>query len=160
MITEAERKMRFLYEVRSKGVTDAATLEAIESIDRGAVILTLPARKGWRVIVAGGENDLAAVARKTKREATRSGLPKRDATAADWDQFFVRGSRVTANDVAANAEGKPNAVAIEPGSDTAETQRNFADRRVSKPRFQISKESIDRFGRRVSYIWQLITDTK
>ena len=38
MITEAERKMRFLYEVRSKGVTDAATLEAIESIDRGAFV--------------------------------------------------------------------------------------------------------------------------
>jgi len=35
---EAERKMRFLYEVRSHGVTDAATLKAMESVDRGLFV--------------------------------------------------------------------------------------------------------------------------
>ena len=74
------------------------------------------------------------------------------------DQGDEKGT--TASDVSANADAEPNAVAIEPGAGTEETQRNFADRRVSKPRWQISKESVDRFGRRVSYIWQLITDTK
>jgi protein-L-isoaspartate(D-aspartate) O-methyltransferase len=36
--TEAERKMRFLYGVRSKGVTDARVLTAMEKIDRGAFV--------------------------------------------------------------------------------------------------------------------------
>ncbi len=34
----AERKMRFLYAVRSRGVTDARVLAAIEAIDRGAFV--------------------------------------------------------------------------------------------------------------------------
>ena len=38
MTSDAERKMRFLFEVRSKGVTDEATLKAIESVDRGAFV--------------------------------------------------------------------------------------------------------------------------
>lgn len=38
MTPEAERKMRFLYEVRSKGVTDDATLAAIETFDRADFI--------------------------------------------------------------------------------------------------------------------------
>jgi len=84
--------------------------------------------------------------------------PTKKTARVSSDQGDEKGT--TAKDVTANSDGEPNAVAIEPGSDTAETQRNFADRRVSKPRFRISKESIDRFGRRVSYIWQLITDTK
>ena len=54
----------------------------------------------------------------------------------------------------------PDIIYIEPGAGTEETRRNFADGRVSKPRWQISKEGLDRFGRRVSYIWQLMTDTK
>ena len=62
--------------------------------------------------------------------------------------------------MSASAEEATETATIEPGASTEEAQRNFADRRVSKPRFQISKESVDRFGRRVSYIWQLITDTK
>ena len=35
MTPEAERKMRFLYAVRSHGVTDTRTLGAIEAVDRG-----------------------------------------------------------------------------------------------------------------------------
>ena len=54
----------------------------------------------------------------------------------------------------------PDIIYIEPGAGTEETRRNFADGRISKPRWQISKEGLDRFGRRVSYIWQLMTDTK
>jgi protein-L-isoaspartate(D-aspartate) O-methyltransferase len=34
----AERKMRFLYALRSKGVTDARVLSAMETIDRGAFV--------------------------------------------------------------------------------------------------------------------------
>lgn len=34
----AERKMQFLFQLRSKGVTDAATLTAMERIDRGAFV--------------------------------------------------------------------------------------------------------------------------
>lgn len=36
--TEAERKMRFLYALRSKGVTDGRTLSAMEKIDRSAFV--------------------------------------------------------------------------------------------------------------------------
>jgi protein-L-isoaspartate(D-aspartate) O-methyltransferase len=36
--TEAERKMQFLYAIRSKGVTDARVLGAMESVDRGPFI--------------------------------------------------------------------------------------------------------------------------
>ena len=35
---EAERKMQFLYALRSKGVTDARVLSAMESVDRGPFI--------------------------------------------------------------------------------------------------------------------------
>lgn len=37
-ITEAERKMQFLYALRSKGVTDKRVLSAMETIDRGPFI--------------------------------------------------------------------------------------------------------------------------
>ena len=37
----AQRKMQFLYALRSKGVTDKAVLEAMEAIDRGPFILGL-----------------------------------------------------------------------------------------------------------------------
>ncbi|KZX97594.1 MAG: protein-L-isoaspartate(D-aspartate) O-methyltransferase [Sulfitobacter sp.] len=37
-ISEAERKMQFLYALRSKGVTDARVLTAMEAIDRGPFI--------------------------------------------------------------------------------------------------------------------------
>ena len=36
--TEAERRMQFLYAVRSRGVTDRRTLQAIEAIDRGPFV--------------------------------------------------------------------------------------------------------------------------
>jgi protein-L-isoaspartate(D-aspartate) O-methyltransferase len=36
--TDAERKMQFLYTLRSKGVTDARVLSAMETIDRGPFI--------------------------------------------------------------------------------------------------------------------------
>ncbi|MEM9524080.1 MAG: protein-L-isoaspartate(D-aspartate) O-methyltransferase [Pseudomonadota bacterium] len=38
MKTEAERKMRFLFALRSKGITDARVLTAMEKIDRGPFI--------------------------------------------------------------------------------------------------------------------------
>ena len=38
MTSEAERKMQFLFALRSKGVTDTRVLEAMEKIDRGAFI--------------------------------------------------------------------------------------------------------------------------
>lgn len=38
MIADAERKMQFLYALRSKGVTDKRVLSAMESIDRGPFI--------------------------------------------------------------------------------------------------------------------------
>ncbi|KMK66931.1 protein-L-isoaspartate(D-aspartate) O-methyltransferase [Puniceibacterium sp. IMCC21224] len=38
MIEDAERKMQFLYALRSKGVTDHAVLSAMEKIDRGPFI--------------------------------------------------------------------------------------------------------------------------
>jgi len=37
-ISEAERKMRFLFALRSRGVTDAAVLTAMEQVDRGAFV--------------------------------------------------------------------------------------------------------------------------
>lgn len=37
-VSEAERKMQFLYTLRSKGVTDKRVLHAMESIDRGPFI--------------------------------------------------------------------------------------------------------------------------
>ena len=39
--TEAERKMQFLYALRSKGVTDKRVLAAMESIDRAAMCKAL-----------------------------------------------------------------------------------------------------------------------
>jgi protein-L-isoaspartate(D-aspartate) O-methyltransferase len=38
MIDDAERKMQFLFGLRSKGVTDKRTLEAMEKIDRGPFV--------------------------------------------------------------------------------------------------------------------------
>ena len=37
-LSDAERKMQFLYTLRSKGVTDARVLQAMESVDRGPFI--------------------------------------------------------------------------------------------------------------------------
>jgi protein-L-isoaspartate(D-aspartate) O-methyltransferase len=45
--TEAERKMRFLYAVRSKGVTDARVLTAMEKIDRGAFVKGIFAERAY-----------------------------------------------------------------------------------------------------------------
>lgn len=44
---EAERKMRFLYALRSKGVTDARVLSAMERIDRGAFVRGIFADRAW-----------------------------------------------------------------------------------------------------------------
>ena len=44
---EAERKMRFLFALRSKGVTDARVLDAMERVDRGAFVKGLFADRAW-----------------------------------------------------------------------------------------------------------------
>jgi len=43
----AERKMRFLYTLRSKGVTDARVLSAMEKVDRGAFVRGLFAERAY-----------------------------------------------------------------------------------------------------------------
>ncbi|TQS72506.1 protein-L-isoaspartate(D-aspartate) O-methyltransferase [Rhodobacteraceae bacterium] len=43
----AERKMRFLYQIRSRGVTDAAVLQAMERIDRGQFVRGLFANRAY-----------------------------------------------------------------------------------------------------------------
>lgn len=43
----AERKMRFLFALRSKGVTEARTLKAMETIDRGRFVRGLFARRAY-----------------------------------------------------------------------------------------------------------------
>ncbi|MEO0939673.1 MAG: protein-L-isoaspartate(D-aspartate) O-methyltransferase [Pseudomonadota bacterium] len=45
--SEAERKMQFLYALRSKGVTDKAVLSAMEQIDRGPFIRGLFAERAY-----------------------------------------------------------------------------------------------------------------
>ncbi|KAB2882718.1 MAG: protein-L-isoaspartate(D-aspartate) O-methyltransferase [Albidovulum sp.] len=47
MTDTAERKMRFLYALRSKGVTDARVLTAMEKIDRGAFVTGLFADRAY-----------------------------------------------------------------------------------------------------------------
>ena len=47
MTDEAERKMRFLYALRSKGVTDARVLSAMEKVDRGAFVKGLFADRAY-----------------------------------------------------------------------------------------------------------------
>ena len=44
---EAERKMRFLYALRSRGVTDPRILQAMEAIDRGAFVRGLFAERAY-----------------------------------------------------------------------------------------------------------------
>ena len=44
---EAERKMRFVFAIRSKGVTDDRVLKAMESIDRGAFVRGLFAERAY-----------------------------------------------------------------------------------------------------------------
>ena len=44
---DAERKMKFLYAIRSRGVTDARVLSAMESIDRGAFVKGLFAERAY-----------------------------------------------------------------------------------------------------------------
>ena len=46
-ISEAERKMQFLYALRSKGVTDQRVLSAMESIDRGPFIRGLFSERAY-----------------------------------------------------------------------------------------------------------------
>ena len=47
MTTEAERKMQFLYRLRSQGVTDARTLGAMEKIDRAHFVRGLFADRAY-----------------------------------------------------------------------------------------------------------------
>ena len=47
MSDTAERKMRFLYALRSKGVTDARVLTAMEMVDRGSFVKGLFAEKAY-----------------------------------------------------------------------------------------------------------------
>ncbi|WP_114966904.1 protein-L-isoaspartate(D-aspartate) O-methyltransferase [Alkalilacustris brevis] len=44
---DAEQKMRFIYGIRSKGVTDARVLAAMEAIDRGAFVRGLFAERSY-----------------------------------------------------------------------------------------------------------------
>jgi len=44
---EAERQMRFLYTLRSRGVTDARVLQAMESVDRGLFVRGLFAERAY-----------------------------------------------------------------------------------------------------------------
>ena len=44
---DAERKMRFLYALRSKGVTDTRVLSAMEAVDRGAFVRGLFADRAY-----------------------------------------------------------------------------------------------------------------
>ena len=46
-ITNAERKMQFLYALRSKGVTETRVLNAMEQIDRGPFIRGLFASRAY-----------------------------------------------------------------------------------------------------------------
>ncbi len=46
-INEAERKMQFLYALRSKGVTDQRVLSAMESVDRGPFIRGLFSERAY-----------------------------------------------------------------------------------------------------------------
>ncbi|MEX3315754.1 protein-L-isoaspartate(D-aspartate) O-methyltransferase [Sulfitobacter sp. PS-8MA] len=46
-ISDAERKMQFLYALRSKGVTDARVLTAMEAVDRGPFIRGLFASRAY-----------------------------------------------------------------------------------------------------------------
>ena len=45
MSDEAERKMRFLYALRSHGVTDARVLSVMEAVDRGVFVKGLFAER-------------------------------------------------------------------------------------------------------------------
>ena len=47
IVSDAERKMQFLYALRSKGVTDKAVLEAMEAVDRGPFIRGLFAGRAY-----------------------------------------------------------------------------------------------------------------
>ncbi len=47
MSSEAERKMQFLFALRSRGVTDRRVLEAMERIDRGAFVRGLFAERAY-----------------------------------------------------------------------------------------------------------------
>ena len=47
MTDAAERKMRFLYALRSKGVTDVRVLTAMERIDRGVFVKGLFADRAY-----------------------------------------------------------------------------------------------------------------
>ena len=46
--SDAERKMQFLYALRSKGVTDTAVLTAMEAVDRGPFIRGLFAERAYQ----------------------------------------------------------------------------------------------------------------
>ena len=46
-LTDAERKMQFLYALRSKGVTDKRVLSAMETVDRGPFIKGLFAQRAY-----------------------------------------------------------------------------------------------------------------
>ena len=47
MTDDAERKMQFLYALRSKGVTDTRTLEAMEKVDRGPFVRGIFAERAY-----------------------------------------------------------------------------------------------------------------
>ncbi|MEM6341924.1 MAG: protein-L-isoaspartate(D-aspartate) O-methyltransferase [Pseudomonadota bacterium] len=47
MITDAERKMQFLYTLRSKGVTDARVMQAMEEVDRAPFVTGLFSERAY-----------------------------------------------------------------------------------------------------------------
>ena len=46
-LTDAERKMQFLYALRSKGMTDKRVLSAMEAVDRGPFIKGLFSQRAY-----------------------------------------------------------------------------------------------------------------
>ncbi|MGH1369308.1 MAG: protein-L-isoaspartate(D-aspartate) O-methyltransferase [Maritimibacter sp.] len=46
-ITDAERKMQFLFQLRSKGVTNARVLDAMEKVDRGRFVTGIFAQRAY-----------------------------------------------------------------------------------------------------------------
>ena len=49
-LTDAERKMQFLYALRSKGMTDKRVLSAMEAVDRGPFIKGLFSQRAYEAV--------------------------------------------------------------------------------------------------------------
>ncbi|MGI9412926.1 MAG: hypothetical protein ACR2PM_04620 [Hyphomicrobiales bacterium] len=111
---------------------------------------TGPARKSDRLTATAPSRQKAkpAQAKKTARVSSDQGDEKGSAAAKP------------ANRTAKGVDDVPEVIFAEPATETDGTARNFADGRIAKPSWKFPKESLDRFGRRFNYVWQLGTDTK